>query len=151
MGTGCACDLNFNTCSLWDPFTPWTCSKWTTNLSSVPPIISSATASVSAYNFRTLCSSVWYIHNFRDLYVGNTMARSTHTQITLEIDLGGHDCQTHHGEYARLHLLYLGLHRPAVKMFCALVPPPRDDWNDSLCSSCHFYRLLTVLSQWSVH
>lgn len=51
------------------------------------------------------------------------MARRTHTQITLEIDLRGHDCQTHHGEYARLHSLYLGLHHPAVKMFCALALP----------------------------
>jgi hypothetical protein len=61
--------------------------------------------------------------NFRDLYVGNAVARSTCTQITLEIDLRGHDCQTHHGEYARLHSLYLGLHHPAVKMFCALALP----------------------------
>jgi len=45
-----------------------------------------------------------------DLYVGNAVARRTHTQITLEIDLRGHDCQTHHGEDARLHSLYLGLH-----------------------------------------
>lgn len=96
MGTWCTCDLNFNTFSLWDPLTLWTCWKWTTNLSSVPPIISSATASVSAYNFWTLCSSVWYIHVviegvlkeiiFRDLCVENAVARSTHTQITLEID-----------------------------------------------------------------
>lgn len=63
-------------------------------------------------------------NNFRDLYVGNAVARSTCTQITLEIDLRGHDCQTHHGEYARLHSLYLGLHHPAVKMFCALALPP---------------------------
>lgn len=159
MGTWCACDLNFNTFSLWDPLTLWTCWKWTTNLSSVLPIISSATASVSPYNFRTLCSSVWYIPVvfegelkeiiFRDLYVGNAVARSTHIKITLEIDFERTWLPNTSWRVCKTTYSVFRLAPSRCKHFVHL-PPPLDDWNDSSCSSCHFYRLLTVLSQWSV-
>jgi hypothetical protein len=54
-----------------------------------------------------------------------------HTQITLEIDLRGHGCQILHGEHARIHSVFVGMHHPAVKC-CVPLPFSLGDWNYSL-------------------